>query len=314
MLNISSFVPKLKTLFKRQYQHIKHIEGVLGTSLELQVLADSKLTTQIAETRVLNEILRLEQVYSSFLADSELNRWQTAGHGIPSADLAWLLLEAEKWLTQSDGAFHPGIESVQMAYKNAVPNALMLEQLRLALKAPLFDWRNAEVHKLTSLNLNFNSLAKGRIADMACRAASELEGVENVLINLGGDLRHSGNQPIEVSIAHPFSSADNAIPLTQIKIQNQGVATSGHTHRGAHLYDPRTARPINQIAQVTVIAANAASADVLATIFCVLEPQRSLQFTESSQIACLLVANDGQIYTNAQFKSQMSSSILEELK
>ena len=100
MLNISSFVPKLKTLFKRQYQHIKHIEGVLGTSLELQVLADSKLTTQIAETRVLNEILRLEQVYSSFLADSELNRWQTAGHGIPSADLAWLLLEAEKWLTQ----------------------------------------------------------------------------------------------------------------------------------------------------------------------------------------------------------------------
>lgn len=312
MVNFLSFVPKLRTLFKRSNQHIKHIEGVLGTRLELQVLADSKITAQLAEFQVLKEIMRLEQVYSRFLENSELNRWQKAGIGIPSADLAWLLLEAEKWVMQSNGAFHPGIESVQAAYKNGVPSFEILEQLRQDLQAPLFEWRNAEVQKVSNLNFNFNSLAKGRIADMACRAA-QLEGVESVLINLGGDLSHFGNQPIEVSIAHPFSSADNAPTLTKLRIQNQGVATSGHTHRGAHLYDPRTAKPVNQIAQATVVAPDAAIADILATIFSVLEPQKSLEMADNLDMACLLVTFDARVLTNPKFESYMTKKTVEEL-
>jgi FAD:protein FMN transferase len=122
---------------------------------------------------------------------------------------------------------------------------------------------------------------------------------------LSGDLCHQGTGKLEVLIAHPFSKADNAPELARIWIQNQGVATSGHTHRGAHIFDPRAAKPVTGIAQVTIIAPDAASADVVATICCVLEPEESLKFTESSRMGCLVVDIAGLVFKNSLFETQI---------
>lgn len=292
-------VPAFKQLFKkRAFRHTARFEGVLGTALELQMLADNQAIGLKAENLILEEIQRLERVYSRFLEDSELNRWQRTGCALPSADFAWLLLEAERWQKLSQGAFHPAVE------------ALVAKQGSLEdVQQPLWTWEGGQVRKLTPLPLNFNALAKGRIADKACAVGSQLEGVHEVLVNIGGDLCHLGAGNLEVLIAHPFSKADNAPPLAQIEISNQGVATSGHTQRGAHIFDPREAKPVTGIAQVTIIAENAASADVLATICCVLEAQESLTFTQSSKVGCLLVTVAGQVLTNSLFERQMKQPL-----
>ena len=138
MLNFLSVIPKLNQIFQKpKLQHVARFEGILGTALELQLLVDNQAVANEAQTRVLNEITRLERVYSRFQPDSELNLWQAAGSAIPSSDLAWLLLEAERWHQISQGAFHPVIQSVQEAYKNGIPSPEQLEQLRLALETPL---------------------------------------------------------------------------------------------------------------------------------------------------------------------------------
>jgi FAD:protein FMN transferase len=279
-------------------QHQARFEGVLGTALELQLLVDNKTIALQAENLILEEIARLERVYSFFQADSELNRWQAAGCAVPSPDLKWLLEEAEHWQKVSNGAFHPAIDALMLGHGS-------IKDLQQAL----WTWQDNQVQKLTAHKLNFNALAKGRIADKASQAALQLEGVQEVLVNLGGDLCHRGAGQLEVVIAHPFSKADNAPELARVRIQNQGVATSGHTHRGAHIFDPRAAKAVTEIAQVTIIAPDAATADVVATICCVLEPEESLAFTESSRVGCLVVTVAGEILTNQSFRALQTTEV-----
>ena len=288
------------------YRHRVCYEGVLGTALELNLLADSATTVQRAEAQVLAEIDRLEAIYSRYLPQSELNRWQRGELAEPSSDLRWLLKEAERWMERTSGAFNPAVDAVQNLHKqNPNPSEAELEPLRAALQTPLWEWEGSRAVKLTALSLNYNSFAKGHIADCAVEAALRIEGVQQVMVNLGGDLCHRGKKTLEVSVAHPFSRADNAPALARLEVGNQGVATSGHTQRGRHLFDPRTARPVSDVTQATVVAQNAATADALATALCVLEPHQGLALADQHQAACLIVAMSGEIWSNKRLKEVM---------
>lgn len=285
----------------RPHRHQAHYEGVLGTTLTLQFWAERPQDAHKAEAAALAEIERLERIYSSFLPDSELSRWQRGQVERLSPELAELLEEAEGWMAHTYGAFNPGALALQGLYReNPAPSEAELEALRRALQGPLWRREGRVARKLTPLPLTFNALAKGLIADKAAQAAVGA-GAREVLLNLGGEVRHLGASPVRVAVAHPFRSADNAPPLARLRVQNQGVATSGLARRGAHLYDPRTARPVARVVQATVLAPTAATADVLATAFCVLEPTLSLALAETFGVGCLLVEQDGQTHSNPKF-------------
>jgi thiamine biosynthesis lipoprotein len=53
--------------------------------------------------------------------------------------------------------------------------------------------------------------------------------------------------------------------LAVVPVRRGAVATSGHAHRGHHVVDPRTGRPPEGVASVTVLAADLVTADVDAT-------------------------------------------------
>lgn len=293
----------------RPYLYKAHYEGVLGTSLTLLVLARDWRHARAAEAAALAEIERLERIFSSFMPDSELSRWQAQGTAQVSAALQGLLHQAESWMARTYGAFNPAAAALQRLYQqNPHPNEAELCVLREALRGPLWQLRGEVAHKLTPLPLTFNALAKGHIADCAAQAAVA-EGALGVLMNLGGDIRHIGPQSVRVAVVDPFAQADNAPPLARLTICNQGVATSGRSQRGAHLFDPRTARPIARMVQATVVAPDAATADVLATVFCVLEPRQSLALAEELGVGALLVEADGHVHTNPQFAQHESEVI-----
>jgi thiamine biosynthesis lipoprotein len=84
-----------------------HYEHVLGTSLELQVVAVDATVARRADAAVLAEIDRLAAILSGWTDDSELSRWQ-ATHGVPvpvSPELAEVLALAEAWRVGTRGAF-----------------------------------------------------------------------------------------------------------------------------------------------------------------------------------------------------------------
>ena len=63
-------------------QFVFHRESVLGTSLELKVIANTYVTAQTAEARVLAEIDRESKILSGYDPNSEFSRWaKTRGRG-----------------------------------------------------------------------------------------------------------------------------------------------------------------------------------------------------------------------------------------
>jgi len=155
--------------------------------------------------------------------------------------------------------------------------------------------------------VTLNAIAKGYILDRVCVTAMQQPGVQAVLVNIGGDIRHLGVSPVPVHIADPFAPQENAVPISTVRLQNQGVATSGNYRRGfrigerwySHLLDPRTGYPVERVVSASVVAESALLADVLTTAFSVMQPEESLRLADSLPgVATLLVSQNGEIDAN----------------
>jgi thiamine biosynthesis lipoprotein len=244
-------------------------DHVLGTSLELQVCARSARSAKHAEAEVLIEIDRLENILSGWSTKSEFSRWrESQGHVGVSPDLAEVLRRADAWRVITGGAFDPALKS----------------------------------------GISLDAIAKGYIVAMAAAIAAEVDGVTDVLLNIGGDVQHFGSLPMVIGVADPFAPAENAPPIGAVRLENAALATSGGYRRGfiangnrvSHIVDPRTGQPVNHIASASVFAPDCATADALSTAFSVMQPTESIALADSlPDIGCMLVENDGTITTNS---------------
>lgn len=92
-------------------------------------------------------------------------------------------------------------------------------------------------------------------------------GFKNFYVDAGGDIQVSGknheNKHWTVGIRNPFNS-DQIVKV--LKLNNQGVATSGTAARGQHIYNPHLKNQgITDILSITVIAKDVLEADRFAT-------------------------------------------------
>lgn len=269
-------------------------ENVLGTSLELHVTAENEATAKAAETSVLAEVDRLKAVLSTWTKDSEIRRWQDAGQDLVlSSDLTVVLKACDHWTTNSRGAFNVRPSSADSA-----------------LPAWSFDAGSGKASYLAKPGeITVDALAKGYIIDRAVEKATGA-GINRILLNIGGDLRASGEQEEIVHIADPRHDAENAPALVSVTLKNQSMATSGDYRRGKHIIDPRTHQPAEQVASASVIAADATTADALATIFNVLTPEESVRLADSLPgVSCLVVSRDGELHASRDWKSLPTATI-----
>jgi FAD:protein FMN transferase len=307
----TTLLERIRQPWTKAIWHLNHFEAVLGTSLEIRIRAVNRCRALAAESALLAEIDRLELIFSRFLSESELNRFLVVSEMRVSPELLEVLILAESWRQRTRNAFHPGVDALSALWRlGSIARAAQLEPILKQLHSPLWTISDNLVKRTSSLPVNFNAFAKGWIADRACLVAAQLEGVQDVLVNIGGDLRHLGSSEQRVKIADPFSSIDNAPALCEVHIQNQAVAGSGNSRRGfqigsdwySHVIDPRTGQPVQHTVAVTVIAPDTTTADALATAFCVLEVEDSLQLAEGlPDIACLIVSEDRQVHTNQRW-------------
>ena len=301
-----------------------HHEQVLGTSLEIQVQADSEEVATEAEERVLAEIERLSALFSTYTADSEFSRWQRSARvPVPiSQELFDLLTDCERWHARSGGAFDPGVEHLSRLWRaaeqrNLLPTPEAIETARATARQA--HWRldpsALTATRLSDCPLTLNAVAKGTIVEAACRAACASRQVQGLLVNLGGDLRACGTTVQEVRITDPRQDAVNAPSLDRIFVADRAVATSGNYRRGfriagrrySHILDPRTGRPADGIASATVVARSSADADALATLCNILPVQESLALVASlDDVECLLVTDDGRQHRSPHWSELQS--------
>ena len=304
-----------------------HYERILGTSLELQVAATSAGAAQRAEEAVLAEVERLAEVLSGYSETSELTRWQRQrGVIVPvSPDLADVLEAAEAWRIRTGGAFnaaassivdllHDGAEST----RDDIARQVAMRERARAIRRTLWtvDRIRSVACCLTDVSFSLDAIAKGYIVDRAALSAQRVAGVTQVLVNIGGDLRHCGTRPITVGIANPAAPAENAPVIATVRLVNEALATSGGYRRGfqmdgafaSHIIDPRTGEPGRRVTSASVIARDCATADALSTAFSVLPPDESVALADSlPDVGCMMVEQDGTITTNANWRAHTAS-------
>ena len=270
-------------------------DPLLGTRCEVEVRAGSADVTDAAQDRVFAEVERLESVFTVFDESSQLHQLRRSG-STKSSELVEVRKLARSWHDKTGGAFHPALQPLvnlwaRSAEAGSPPDTATLTEVVGSL--------NPDDHA----HLDFNALAKGWIADRGLDAAfTGDDSVHDAWLSLGGDLVHRGDGSVVVGIEDPARPYDNVDPLATIDVANEALATSGTVHRFwiiggcrySRVLDPRSGQPVDHIRQATVVAPTAATADVLATVALVLEPDQTLELVASEGAECLLISASGE--------------------
>lgn len=142
-----------------------------------------------------------------------------------------------------------------------------------------------------------SGLVKGWAVERAA-AILRAGGVQSALINGGGDIACFGvppsGGPWRIGIRHPWRP--DALAAI-VECDGGAVATSGTYERGEHLIDPHTRAPRAALASATVIGADLALADALATALAVAGPGLLSRLREIPGYEAHLVEWDGTEHT-----------------
>jgi thiamine biosynthesis lipoprotein ApbE len=302
------------------FQH----EDILGTSLDLTVVAVREDDARHCEQVVLDEIERLRRLLSTYDPASEISRVNATSEPVACApELIDVLSQYEVWQRRSAGALNGQLGELVRTWKDAekrnqVPDDATLQRLteRVARPAWRIDAAAGTVTRLTEQQINVNAIGRGYILSRAARRAkAEVPGVRGLLVNLGGDLMALGDADgvaggWRVGVADPKRPEHNAPVLTRVRLRDVAIATSAayeryytiDGRRYSHIFDPRTGRPAAGVSSSTVIAPDSAVANALATTLCVLPPEEGVRLVEATPgAACLVVDADGDEFRSAGF-------------
>lgn len=250
---------------------IDETEAPTGTSTSLSSLLQN-LEHRGAE---------LEQHWSRFIAESDLSRLAGAA-GTPLAVAAETITLVQAMLDgwrETDHDFDPTLLPAVVAegYGRSLVDPSRSTRLpesaraRGDLDAMRIDGGTVTLPSGTALDPG--GIGKGLAADLLV-AELRARGVRGCLIEIGGDVRVSGDPPDGVAwrIAVEDPLAPPAVQTT-VRLPDGGIATSSQRKRrwmsesGSerhHLIDPQTQRSaVTSIQTVTVIASTAARAEVL---------------------------------------------------
>ncbi len=261
---------------------------------EAQTLADTRKTVQAAFDHVENEL-------SLFKPDSIVSRINAAAGTdetfMPPVSLSACMDHAWKLWNES-GVFSPLLKPLMKEAwgfyadhpPEEAPSKALLDQFadRIDPNAVFDATEEGFRLKVKGAALDLGGIAKGYAVDAAYKALIA-NGVENALIDLGGNLRaigipRPGAKGWVTGIRNPF---DRSRILGRFPLRSgEGVATSGNYERFvtiagkryAHILDPRTGMPVTGMAGTTVIAPEAVVADGLSTTLFILGPEEGHAF------------------------------------
>ena len=269
-------------------------------------------------TRAEERLAQLEGRWSRFLPDSDVTRLNQSGDDavVVSPDTFELLELAKAAWEVTDGLFDPSVLPAMVAagYDRSfhLLGASHPPQPRQHPPTPTPGCDAVKLHAPDrtvrtpdDVLLDLGGLGKGHAADVV---AAELlvGGATGALVDLGGDIRVAGDGPADgawtVGVEHPY---DGSL-ITTLALGDAGVATSTTTvHRwegpdadAHHLIDPATGAPAqSDVVAVTVIAADAAWAEVMAKAALIAGTSGGPELIGRFGLTGLLVLTDGTVWT-----------------
>ena len=232
---------------------------------------------------------------STYIPQSEISRFNTGTDCFEFESEYFLpVLEASKEVYEiSNGAFDPTVGPLVNAWgfgpdKSMVPDSSAVDSLLQLVGFNKIKFDVGKVCKdIPGIKLDFSAVAKGYAVDVVADFL-EMKGIENLLVEIGGELVCRGTKndekPWRTAIEDPTVEVYEQRILAVVELKDRAVATSGNYRnyyvndgvKYVHTIDPSSGYPIVQtLLSASVFADNCMLADAYATAFMVLGVEKS---------------------------------------
>lgn len=293
---------------KLKYYHYDF--KAMGSPCSVQLYARSPKKAKHAAQNVINDVERLERIYSRYRDDSflsEINRIAAvSGQITVDEETAGLLDYAATCYQQSDGLFDitSGILRQAWDFKSGnLPTKQAIETLLKRVGWQKLDWQRPILSfSMPGMEIDFGGVVKEYAVDRAAALCWE-QGVKHGIINLGGDIKiigpHPDGSPWKISIRHPRKPG---AVLRTLLLDSGALASSGDYERCitlegiryGHVLNPKTGWPVRHMAAVSVVGDFCVVAGSASTIG-MLKAQQGPQWLQELSLPHLWVNVDGEL-------------------
>ena len=279
--------------------------------LQDAVDAESNALKKLLQKR-LDQINSLMSTYDPASELSQFNNQNSSDWFMISKDTARVIELSQEISVLSEGAFDVsvgplveiwGFGATQRGKRIPTEDQVSKSLARVGYKNIHLRREPAAIRKqIPELQIDLSAVAKGYAVDALAKIL-EQQGINNYLLEIGGELQISGHRgddtPWQIAIEEPLEGVREVaviFPLT-----NTALATSGNYRnfyvedgqRYSHTIDPVSGKPVrHKLASVTVLARTCARADALATALMVLGEEKGRQFCEKNQIAAYFLIHE----------------------
>ncbi len=260
---------------------------------------------------------RLNQSLSTYIPDSDISRINGGDSTVVvDAYFKEIFEKSERIYRETAGVFDPTIGLLVNAWgfgpqaSKENPDSLSIQKLLPKVGFDKVALINSKVYTAEdSMYFDFNAIAKGYALDIAGRFL-ESQGVQNYLIEIGGEIRTRGTKQDEsawrVGIEEPNFDGSRSINKS-ISLKDEAMATSGSYRKFrqdsltgqkyTHIINTRTGYSIqNTILSVSVHAAlDCADVDAYATALMAMSLEKAKQFlTNHQELHAYIIYSDNQ--------------------
>ena len=302
-----------------------------GTTYHISFWSVQEADTQAVKKTVDAELSRLDKLLSNYRPDSDIEQLNATLSSEPqtvNAEIITLIEQARVVSQASNGCYDLTIKPLFDLWgfkkdKLSIPDQATLEKtLKEVGFAQIGVIDATHLRKLNpELRIDLSSIAQGysvtRITNLL-----EQQGIENYLVEIGGELQTHGKKPDNeswhIALEKPLSGERTMNKIITIeRTEPLAVMTAGtYRHyfddngkRYSHILDAKTGKPVaHHTVSVTVLHNDPTQADAWDTALLCMGTQAGLEAANKAGIAALFIEQQGEVF------NEYSSIPLSELK
>jgi thiamine biosynthesis lipoprotein len=272
----------------------------MGSTLTLTAWTADEPGAKAAFEEVFAEFARLEQLMSTWIADSDVSRVNRAAgvEAVPvSAEVREVLTIARQMSEWTGGKFDVTFGALSGLWKFDHDQDNVIPEMRAVRdRLPLIDFRAIQINDSAGtafvarkgMSIHLGGIGKGYAVD---RGAGILRGrgFRDFSVQSGGDIYVAGSKdgrPWRLGIQDPRGPANRV--FAELDLTDGTFSTSGDYERSFikdgkryhHILDPATGEPARGARSVTIFASRAVTADGLSTGVFILGPTAGMALIE----------------------------------
>lgn len=303
-------------LFNKKEYKVTKTRLAMGTFVAMTAIHPSKDQAEEAFGLAFDEVYRLSSLLSRHSSSSPVSSLNDTGLLEDSpVELKEVIERSLYFNAETGGSFDISVKPLLDLYQKSFESGGAPDESQIQRAAVLVDSNHISIQGSTislardNMGITLDGIAKGYIVDRASDILRK-NGVDNHLINAGGDIRTFGTaakgKHWTVAIQDP--NKKGTYPDV-INMSDGAIATSGNYEVFYdrekvfhHIVDPSTGLSPQLSASVSITAPTVMEADALSTAVFVLEPDSGINLINNRlNCECYVIARSGKLYASSSW-------------